>query len=238
MAAVSLPADELRPRLGADLVIANYNGPQQTVVAGPTASVEALVATLTAEKVSAKRLGVAAAFHSPLVANAAEVFAGCLDEVDLAAPQLPVWSNASARMYPSDPVEVRTTLAAQLGEPVRFVEQVEAMYDAGARVFVEVGPGRVLTQLVGRILGDRPHTAVACDAAGDHGLRRLLLALAQLATAGVAIDVRPLFEGRAERVDMTALPVAAPGWRMNGHLVCTHDGEPVSGGLQPADRIP
>jgi NAD(P)-dependent dehydrogenase (short-subunit alcohol dehydrogenase family)/acyl carrier protein len=52
------------------------------------------------------------------------------------------------------------------------------------------------------------------------------------------VDVRQLFEGRAERVDMTALPVAAPGWRVNGHLVCTRDGEPVSGGLQPADRIP
>ena len=238
MAAVGLPADDLRPRLGPDVVVANINGPHQTVVAGPTAAVEALVATLTAEKVSAKRLNVAAAFHSPIVANAADVFAGCLDEIEIAQPRLPVWSNASAEMYPSDPDDVRDTLAAQLRQPVRFVDQVEAMYDAGARVFLEVGPGRILTQLVGRILGDRPHTAVACDSPGDNGVRRLLLALAELATAGVAIDVRPLFEGRAERVDMTALPVAAPGWRVNGHLVCTHDGEPVSGGLQPADRIP
>ncbi|HEV7758988.1 MAG TPA: phosphopantetheine-binding protein, partial [Acidimicrobiales bacterium] len=85
---------------------------------------------------------------------------------------------------------------------------------------------------------DRPHLAVACDAAREPGLTRLLLALAELAVAGVPVDVRPLFDGRAERLDLAALPVAAPGWRVNGHLVRTHDGEPVSGGLQPADRIP
>jgi len=238
MAAVALAADELAPRLGPDVVIANHNGPRQTVVAGPTAAVEALVAALADEKISAKRLPVAAAFHSPLVARAADVFADCLTEVDLGEPHLPVWSNATATVYEGTPESIRSGLAAQLGQPVRFVEQVEAMYATGARVFVEVGPGRVLTQLVGRILGDRPHTAVACDAAGENGVQHLLRALASLAEAGVAVDVRPLFEGRARRVDTTALPVAAPGWRVNGHLVCTNDGEPVSGGLQPADRIP
>jgi len=67
------------------------------------------------------------------------------------------------------------------------------MYEAGARVFVEAGPGRVLTALVGKILGDRAHTAVACDAQGEPGLRRLMFALAELAAAGVPVDVGKLF---------------------------------------------
>ena len=238
MAAVSLPLDDVAARLGEDLVVANHNGPRQTVVAGPTAAVEALLAELAADKVSAKRLPVAAAFHSPLVALATDVFGDCLTEVDLGEARLPVWSNATATAYSPAPEAVVAILAEQLARPVRFVEQIEAMYTAGARIFVEAGPGRVLTQLVGRILGDRPHVAVACDAPGEHGVERLLLALAELATAGVEVDVQPLFDGRAERVDLTALPVAAPGWRVSGHLVCTRDGEPVSGGLLPADRIP
>ncbi|HEV7757651.1 MAG TPA: beta-ketoacyl synthase N-terminal-like domain-containing protein, partial [Acidimicrobiales bacterium] len=195
MAAVGLPADELARRLPAGVVLANHNGPRQAVVAGPTAAVEAFMAELAADKVSAKRLDVAAAFHSPLVANASLALAARLDDVEIGEAGIPVWSNAGAAPYPTEPDEIRLTLAAQIGQPVRFVEQIEAMYAAGTRVFVEAGPGRVLTQLVDRILGDRPHLAVACDAAREPGLTRLLLALAELAVAGVPVDVRPLFDG-------------------------------------------
>ena len=73
------------------------------------------------------------------------------------------------------------------------------MYAAGARIFVEAGPGRVAHGPVGRILGDRPRTPpVACDAQGELGLRRLMLALAQLVAAGVPVDVTRLFRGRRD----------------------------------------
>jgi acyl transferase domain-containing protein/NAD(P)H-dependent flavin oxidoreductase YrpB (nitropropane dioxygenase family)/acyl carrier protein len=238
MAAVSLPAAELAARLPADLVVANHNAPRQTVVAGPTAAVERFLAELAAARVGARRIDVAAAFHSPLVAGATDELAGHLGRAELRPPQRTVWSNSTAAPYPEAPDAVRAQVAAQLALPVRFVEQVQAMYASGARVFVEAGPGRVLTQMVEHILDGRPHVAVACDVPGEPGLRRLLSTLAQLAVAGVDVDARPLFEGRAERVDLAALPTEAPGWRVDGHLVQTRDGEPVPGGLQPADRIP
>ncbi|MGH9214324.1 MAG: SDR family NAD(P)-dependent oxidoreductase [Acidimicrobiales bacterium] len=238
MAAVALAAGDVRRRLPADVVVANHNGPRQTVVAGPTPAVDALVADLAAQKISAKRLNVAAAFHSPLVAQASGALAASMADRPVREPRHTVWSNATAAPYPREADAVRATLARQLGEPVRFVDQIEAMYADGARVFVEAGPGRTLTQLVDRILGDRPHLAVAIDAPGEHGIGRLLGSLADLACTGVPVDVRPLFADRAERLDLSSLPVAAPGWRLSGHLVCTHDGEPVTGGLQPADRIP
>ncbi len=152
-------------------------------------------------------------------------------------PTFPVWANTTAAPYPDDPAEVRATLAGQVAAPVRFVEQVEAMYAAGARVFVEAGPGRVLTQLVGKILGDRPHTAVAVDAPGESGVRRLLLALAELATAGVDVDTRPLFRGRDAALVSPADVPRRPGWIVNGHLVRTADGACLPGGLQPARRV-
>ena len=112
------------------------------------------------------------------------------------------------------------------------------MYAAGARVFVEAGPGRVLTTLVGKILGSRPHTAVACDVAGEAGIPRFLLALAELAAAGVAVDAEPLWRGRQVRTVSRADVGRQPGWLLNGHLVRTAAGTPLAGGLQPMTAAP
>ncbi|WP_229686941.1 SDR family NAD(P)-dependent oxidoreductase, partial [Longimycelium tulufanense] len=124
-----------------------------------------------------------------------------------------------------------------VAEPVRFVDQIQAMHAAGARVFVEVGPGRVLTGLVGKILGDRPHTAVHCDEPGKQspGLHQLLLALAELAAAGVPVDPLPLFAGRDAIPIQT--PPTRPDWIVNGHLVRTGDGGYPTNALRPAQRI-
>ncbi len=119
------------------------------------------------------RLPVATAFHSPLVADAAGAFERFLASVPFAPAALPVFSNAEAAPYPEDPAAMRRLLAAQLARPVRFVEQVEAMYAHGARTFVELGPGSVLTGLVGKILAGRPHRAINLDARGRgcrHGI--------------------------------------------------------------------
>src|SRR5262249_41352723 len=93
------------------------------------------------------------------------------------------------------------------------------MYAAGARIFVETGPGQVLSRLVAEILGDRPHVAVACDA-GDSGIRQLLRALATLAVAGVAFDADPLFWDRDAvivELDANKPKKASQAWFVNGH---------------------
>ena len=83
--------------------------------------------------------------------------------------------------------------------PVRFADMIVAMHDQGARVFVEVGPGGVLTPLIGSILDDRPHLAVASDVAGRPSLVGLLHALARLVVAGLPVRLGPLARGRAKR---------------------------------------
>jgi malonyl CoA-acyl carrier protein transacylase len=240
MAAVSGSGDDVRQALGDDsgVVVANDNSPSQAVISGPTASVEAAVERLGDAGLRAKRLPVACAFHSPVVAAAAETFAARLDSSGLGVPQVPVWSNTTVAPYPDDVAGVRATLAGQVAQSVRFREQIEAMHDAGARVFVEVGPGRVLTQLVGKILGDRPHVAVATDASGEPGIPRLLTALAALAVQGVALDPAPLFAGREAKVLRADQLEARPRWTIDGHLVRTADGQVVPGSLQPADQVP
>ncbi|AHI01811.1 type I polyketide synthase [Kutzneria albida] len=230
MAAVSAQAAEIAALLTGKVVVANHNAPQQAVISGPTAEVEQAIAALREAGHGAKRIPVACAFHSELVAGAGEEFGRFLSTQDVREPELPVWSNRLAGPYPGD---VRGELAAQIGAPVRFVEQVEAMYEAGARVFVEVGPGRVLTKLVGAILGDRPHSVVTTDG----GLRGLLGAVAQLAVCEVPLRTGWLFHGRDAKDLSTASAPKRAGWTIDGQTVRTVDGGYLPGGLAPARRV-
>ena len=240
MAAVGAGAETVRSVLdGAGVtgvVVANDNGPGQVVVSGTTPSMARAGQALAAAGIAHRSIPVACAFHSPVVAGAEPAFAEVLARLDVRPPDRPVFANASASPYPGDPDEVRALLARQLANPVRFREQVEAMYASGVRCFVEAGSGRVLTQLVGRILGDRPHLAVAVDAPGEPGVARLLDALARLAVAGVAVRTGRLFDGRATVLDEGSVG-RRPGWVVNGHLVRTVDGEVVANGLRPAPEL-
>ncbi|MGW7491700.1 SDR family NAD(P)-dependent oxidoreductase [Streptomyces sp. NPDC054786] len=234
-AVVATPARVRDLTHAAGVVVANHNAPEQCVISGPTDAVEAAVAALHTAGVQARRLPVACAFHSPQLAAARDTLAAELSAAQVSAPAFPVWSGATARPYDREASAVRATLAGQVAAPVRFVDQIENMYAAGVRTFVEAGPGRVLTGLVGHILDGRPHTAVALDVPGEPGLARLPHVLAQLAAAGVPIDPEALFHGRTEM-----LPPAAPrrpGWLVDGHLVRTADGACLPGGLRPARRV-
>ena len=242
MAAVELSREELAEHLGAsvDLVIANHNGPRQTVISGATAAVEAAVVALGERGVRAKLLNVACAFHSPLIAMAGKLLGERLDHLTIEPPTIPVWSNVTGEPYPPDADHqvVAQHLTDQVTSGVRFVDQVCSMYEAGVRTFIEAGPGRVLTAQVGRILGDRPHRMIATDASGEPGVRRLLLGVAELATAGLDVDLQVLFEGRAEPTEVAAWPHPAPGWVVDGAFVRTADGSTVPNGLRPATDLP
>ncbi|WP_405822131.1 SDR family NAD(P)-dependent oxidoreductase [Streptomyces sp. NBC_01390] len=242
MAAVSAGAEDVTAALRAadapaSVVVANHNSPKQTVISGPTEAVDEAVRVLRAAGLGAKRIPVACAFHSPLVAGAGELFATALAQQPVHAPEFTVWSNRTAAPYGADADAVRAELAAQIGAPVGFVAQIEAMYEAGARIFVEAGPGSVLTRLVGQILGDRPHRTVACEPRPDSGLRGWLDALAQLAVAGLPVRTGWLFHGR-DAVDATRTKAPKrPGWTVDGHLVRTATGELLPGALAPARRV-
>jgi acyl transferase domain-containing protein/NAD(P)H-dependent flavin oxidoreductase YrpB (nitropropane dioxygenase family)/acyl carrier protein len=222
------------------VVVANYNAPTQTVISGTTSGVTDALNRLQAAGLSARRLPVACAFHSPVVASAHIRFAEQLNGVSLRPPQVRTWSNLTAKPYPSDPEAIRTLLAGQVANPVRFVDEIEAMYRDGARIFVEVGPGRVLTDLVGKILAKREYVAVACDQSGQNGLEQLLKAVAQLAVRDVPVELAPLFAGRDARVidlDNPPKDPKGPGaWMVNGGFARPVEGEPPRGGLRPIVR--
>ena len=211
MAAVSAGRDAvaqlIEPFEG--VVIANENSPEQTVISGLTPAVQAAVASIKEKGLAAVQLQVACAFHSPVVAAGSVSFREHLDRVAMALPRLRVFSNTTAEPYPEGADSVRARLAEHIARSVQFVREVEAMYDEGVRIFVEVGPGRVLTGLVGKTLGSRPHLALNTDHTTTNGVTQLLNVLAQLAVTGVEFDVEPLFAGRdATSFDLTVPPEA------------------------------
>ncbi|MFD7630904.1 SDR family oxidoreductase [Streptomyces sp. NPDC059851] len=242
MAAVAAAPEDIGRVLGGPplpdgLVVANHNAPRQSVLSGPTRAVEAAVRRLRDAGTAAKRLSVACAFHSPVVAAAGPAFGRVLEGLPLREPEFEVWANRTALPYEPGARAVRGELAAQIGAPVRFAAQIEAMYGAGARTFVEVGPGRVLTRLVTDVLGDRPHRVVAVEPRATGGLAGFLDALARLAAAGLPVVSDWMFRGRdAVDVDRAVAP-RTPGWTVDGHLVRTASGEPLAGALAPARRV-
>ncbi len=180
----------------ADAWIANENSPQQTVVAGTDAALNALVERCQQQKLRAARLPVACGFHSPLVADAATALGEVLAAQSWSTPRKTVFANTTGQAYTGSSNEIVEQLTKHLSSPVRFQDEIEALYAAGARTFVEVGPHNVLTGLIGNILGDRPHVALATDMRGRSGLVQLAHTIGQLLVHGVDLRVEELYAGR------------------------------------------
>ncbi|HLF87826.1 MAG TPA: SDR family NAD(P)-dependent oxidoreductase, partial [Anaerolineales bacterium] len=199
MAAISTSPETAAALLGSrdGITLANLNAPNQTVISGSNRSVEKAVDDVQAMGMQAQLLPVACAFHSPLVAPAGERLADFLQTVRFNPPQKQVFSNTTGKPYPYEPEAIRQLLSEHLARPVLFQKEIEAMYAAGIRIFVETGPRAVLTGLVKQILGDRPHLAVSVDQPGRFGLMAWLKAVGQLTAAGIPVNLASLFEGRA-----------------------------------------
>lgn len=208
MAAVEADADTVAGVLDEldGVMAANLNSPNQTVISGTEEGVEAALECFQKHGIRGQRIPVACAFHSPLVAAAGEPFGRALASYIFKAPQTPVYANTTAAPYPTDPNAVVNLLRQHLASPVRFREEIESMYAAGARVFVEVGPQSVLTGLVGQTLADRPHLAVASDLKGRPDLVQLQHLLGQLLVWGVHVQLERLHDGRdSRRLDLANL---------------------------------
>ena len=132
----------------------NFNDPAQTVIAGSKAAVDKACEVL--KGLGAKRalpLPVSAPFHSSLMKPAAERLKAALDQIELAAPRIPVVNNVDVAVE-SEPARIRDALVRQAAAPVRWVECVQALQARGVTHIIECGPGKVLTGMAKRIAPD------------------------------------------------------------------------------------
>ena len=203
------------------VIVANDNSPLQRVIAGPTASVHDAAKRLNDRGLPTKMLPVACAFHSELMQPARARLASALAKQSFSPPNLAVFSNTLGERYPEEPEKITALLADHLVRPVKFTDEVRAMYRQGARLFVEVGPKGVLTGLARQTLADRDATFVQLDNGDRNGLVHLLHVLAQLAAASVGVEALQLFRGRVKDVPeverlLAAEPAPQSAWLVNG----------------------
>jgi [acyl-carrier-protein] S-malonyltransferase len=137
---------ELAADLG--LSMANDNAPGQIVLSGRSGAIAQAVERAGEIGCRAKQLDVGGAFHSPLMAPAADALKEALDATTIREPEFPVLSNGSARPF----TDIRSELAENLLKPVRWREILIELQSMGATDFVECGPGSVLRGLVKRTL--------------------------------------------------------------------------------------
>jgi len=129
---------------------ANYTCPGQLVISGQTPAVDECCSEAEREGARrAVRLRVSGAFHSPLVANAAERLRPAIDKIDFKMPSASFMSTVTAKLEEAQ--RYRTLLVEQLTAPVKFTQAARELVGHGAETFVEVGPGNVLSGLLKRI---------------------------------------------------------------------------------------
>ena len=161
MAAVFAPLEEIERILKTVtgyVVIANVNSNHQAVIGGASKPVEQAMEAFQKAGYDVSALSVSHAFHTTIVASASEPLRRVLQRLHLASPRLPIVANTTGEFYPTERdvvPQMLDILAEQVAAPVQFVKGLGTLYEAGARVFVEVGPKKALQGFAEDVLGER-----------------------------------------------------------------------------------
>jgi acyl transferase domain-containing protein len=211
MLAIAASEAEVRPLLTPEISMAGINGKSLCVVAGTPEAVDALQQRLVREgELVCRRLLATHAFHSPLMAPAAEELTRLARSIRLSPPRIPYISNVTGKPITDAEATDATYWARHLTQPVQFAAGLQHMCSPTAPVFLEVGPGQMLTSLAeqylaGKGLADRvalaslPH---ASDAQPDRAF--ILSTLGNLWLAGIEPDWAGVH--RDERRNRVLLP--------------------------------
>ncbi|MFB2727932.1 SDR family NAD(P)-dependent oxidoreductase [Shewanella mangrovisoli] len=170
--------------------IANYNSPTQLVIAGATTATQQAAKAISELGFKAIALPVSGAFHTPLVAHAQKPFSEAIDKAQFNTPKIALYANGTGELHPTDANAIKAAFKDHMLQSVHFSEQLEAMYAAGARVFVEFGPKNILQKLTENTLAEQLNELCLISinpnpkADSDSQLRS---AAVQLAVAGVKL---------------------------------------------------
>ncbi len=180
MAAIKGPLQDIQREVEPfpEITIANQNSDTQTVLAGPQEAIDRIDDHLSNIGYKVTQLPVSAAFHTSLVEHASQPFAAAVAEQTFHEPHLAVFSNTTGEQYPSDEQESKNILGNHILNPVIFKDQIDNLYQAGGRIFVEIGPRNVISNLVDEILDGKPHETVTVNPSPERSSERQLRAAA------------------------------------------------------------
>lgn len=235
MLALSLPVEELEPRLGSELSVAAINAPRQCVVAGPIGAIHALQQQLAAEGVDGQLLHISTAAHSSLVEPVLAAYEKRVAAVRLKPPAIPWISDRTGRPVSPDEALDPAYWSAHLRHTVNFSAALATAFGHGAgghragghgvgghseRALLEVGPGRTLCSLARQhpayvpglpVVASMPHPSDEIP-----GPAVLLTAAGELWQAGVPVDWAAVHTGeRRRRVPLPTYPFQRRRWRID-----------------------
>lgn len=176
-----------------DVEIAMDNCSNQLVIYGDRDSIDSLRESLGSEGGICVPLPFDRGYHTKGFKAVSEAFLDYYERIGLKCPALPLYSCASAGLFPGDPRGVRALAAGQWSNKVRFRETVLNMYEEGVRYFIEVGPSGNLSSFVKDILAGREHLSLATDYRRKNSLEQFLGLLAQLYVNCREVDISRLF---------------------------------------------
>ena len=216
VAAERAQVEAIAREAGGELTVAMDNCPHQVVLVGEPAAAERALELIRREGLIHERLPYDRAVHTPRFAGFARRLRDVFATTEIAPAETPLYSCTTGDRYPDDPAAIRELLVEHWVSPVEFRRAIEALYDDGARVFVECGPRGNLTAFIEDILRGREHCAVAADVQRRSGITQLNHLVARLAAHGVDLDLAQLFAGRdANEIDWED-PPAEPETRRGG----------------------
>ncbi|GAA2808123.1 hypothetical protein GCM10010452_40930 [Crossiella cryophila] len=202
MAAIPLPANEVRERVAAldGVAVAAVNGPRSVIISGAVAGVESLVESLIADGVKAKLISVDYASHSPQVETIREELLAQLGDLQPSTPTIPLFSPATGAWVTGPDFTAEHWFHNLRGE-VRFDPAVRQLIGEGFRTFIEISAHPVLTPAITEIGEDTGETLLGVGTLRreDGGTRRVLTSLAEAHVRGVQIDWTPAFTAAQPR---------------------------------------
>ena len=232
MAAVDVPLDMLKEMIRGrdDVHIGNINSPGQIVLSGSTEAVKELCKRLKETGRRAALLRVSMAFHSPIMKVIHDELEAYIASIPFHSPQIPVISNTTMAPYPSDPDEIRRILMAHLESTVHWMNNVRTLWnDYGVRLFVEVGPGETLSNLIADTLPES--VCIPTCLASAEGLTHKN-AIAQLFVQGhLKVEGEPRFVSLSARGKAPESHGIAPAPALRAP-------EPGLAGASPAPHLP
>jgi acyl transferase domain-containing protein/phosphopantetheinyl transferase len=179
-----------------DLYLAMDNCPNQMVLCGTEQSTAKASEELGKKGAICTPLPFNRAYHTPMFEPFCKELGAFFQQLTIVPPEIALYSCTTTQSYPQDPAEIRRLAVEQWARPVRFRETIEAMYDAGVRIFVEVGPRHNLAAFIDDIFRGRPYLAVASDVPHRSGITQLNHLVALLAAQGVSMRLTHLYARR------------------------------------------
>jgi acyl transferase domain-containing protein/phosphopantetheinyl transferase len=232
------------------VVLSHDNTPTQCIVNGPEEEVRRLVEALRRQHILCQLLPFRSAFHTPAFADGLQAIGAALRHREVHPTAVPVWSSTLGAPFPADAEKVNELSVRHMMEPVRFRRLIDAMYEAGFRVFLQMGPGQLASMIDDNLRG-RDHLAVPVNVAQRGGLDQLRRVATALWVEGGAPNLRVLdppaaavtsrAKAQARRGPAVRLDLGGPLIRMGeaaANLLEVYPKQTVSKGAAPSPARP